>query len=71
MRSSSQALHIVVGKPPILATETENDAERNALMAEIREYNEEDLAATWAVFEWLRGKGGCWCGWRATIKAFV
>jgi len=25
-------------------------------MAEILKYNEEDLAATWAVFEWLRGK---------------
>jgi len=23
-------------------------------MAEILKYNEEDLAATWAVFEWLR-----------------
>ena len=33
-----------------------DEAERNALMAEILKYNEEDLAATWAVFEWLRGK---------------
>jgi uncharacterized protein len=41
----------------ILATETEDEAERNARMAEILRYNEEDLAATWAVFEWLRGKG--------------
>ncbi len=40
----------------ILATETEDEAERNRLMAEILKYNEEDLAATWAVFEWLRGK---------------
>ena len=24
--------------------------------AEILKYNEEDLGATWAVFEWLRGK---------------
>jgi predicted RecB family nuclease len=24
---------------------------------EILKYNEEDLAATWVVFEWLRGKG--------------
>jgi predicted RecB family nuclease len=40
----------------ILATETDNEAERNALMAEILKYNEEDLAATWAVFEWLRSK---------------
>lgn len=41
----------------ILATETGNEAERNARMAEILEYNKEDLAATWAVFEWLREKG--------------
>ncbi len=41
----------------ILATETDDEAERNARMAEILKYNEEDLAATWAVFEWLRGKG--------------
>jgi predicted RecB family nuclease len=41
----------------ILATETEDQVERNARMAEILKYNEEDLAATWAVFEWLRGKG--------------
>lgn len=41
----------------IEATETENEAARNALMDEILKYNEEDLAATWAVFEWLRGKG--------------
>jgi predicted RecB family nuclease len=40
----------------ILATETDDEAERNARMAEILKYNEEDLAATWAVFEWLRGK---------------
>jgi predicted RecB family nuclease len=26
-------------------------------MGEILKYNEEDLAATWAVFEWLRNKG--------------
>ncbi len=30
-------------------------AERDAIMAEILKYNEEDLAATWAVLEWLRG----------------
>ena len=41
----------------ILATETNDEAERNRLMAKILTYNEEDLAATWAVFEWLRGKG--------------
>ena len=43
----------------ILATETDDEAERNARMAEILKYNEEDLAATWAVFEWLRGKAAC------------
>ena len=41
----------------IEATETENEPERNALMSEILRYNEEDLAATWAVFGWLRGVG--------------
>jgi len=40
----------------ILATETDDEAERNGHMAEILRYNEEDLAATWAVFEWLRSK---------------
>lgn len=40
----------------ILATETNDEAERNARMSEILKYNEEDLAATWAVFEWLRKK---------------
>lgn len=40
----------------ILATETEDEAERNQRMGEILKYNEEDLAATWAVFEWLRKK---------------
>ena len=40
----------------ILATETHDEAERNARMNEILTYNEEDLAATWAVFEWLRNK---------------
>jgi predicted RecB family nuclease len=40
----------------ILATETEDEAERNNLMAEILRYNEEDLGATWAVFDWLRKK---------------
>lgn len=40
----------------ILATETRDEAERSARMAEILEYNREDLAATWAVFEWLRGR---------------
>ena len=40
----------------ILATETQDEAERNQRMGEILKYNEEDLAATWAVFEWLQGK---------------
>lgn len=40
----------------ILATETDDETERNGLMAEILRYNEEDLGATWAVFEWLRSK---------------
>ena len=40
----------------ILATETEDEGERNQRMGEILKYNEEDLAATWAVFEWLRDK---------------
>lgn len=42
----------------ILATETEDAAERDRRMGEILKYNEEDLAATWAVFEWLREKAG-------------
>lgn len=40
----------------VLATETDDETERNARMAEILKYNKEDLAATWAVFEWLRKK---------------
>jgi predicted RecB family nuclease len=40
----------------ILATETEEEGERNQRMGEIMKYNEEDLAATWTVFEWLRRK---------------
>src|SRR6266496_23066 len=40
----------------ILATETENESERSLLMSDILKYNGEDLAATWAVFEWLRNK---------------
>jgi predicted RecB family nuclease len=40
----------------ILAIETNDVNERNARMGEIVKYNEEDLAATWAVFEWLRNK---------------
>jgi predicted RecB family nuclease len=41
----------------ILATETQDEAERKRTMDEILLYNREDLAATWAVFEWLRKKG--------------
>ena len=40
----------------ILATETNDSQERDARMSEILKYNEEDLAATWAVFDWLRHK---------------
>ena len=40
----------------ILATETDDQAQRNSLMAEILKYNAEDLEATWAVFDWLRNK---------------
>ena len=43
----------------ILATETEDEGERNLRMADILKYNEEDLAATWAVFEWLRDQRPC------------
>jgi len=45
----------------ILATETDDEIERNGLMAEVLKYNEEDLAATWAVFEWLRSKWSQTC----------
>lgn len=34
----------------------EDEGERNQGMGEILKYNEEDLAATWTVFEWLRRK---------------
>lgn len=40
----------------IEATETSDEVKREQLMAEILKYNEEDLAATWAVFEWLKAK---------------
>jgi predicted RecB family nuclease len=40
----------------IEATETSDEVKRKELMDEILKYNEEDLAATWAVFEWLRAK---------------
>jgi predicted RecB family nuclease len=38
----------------IEAVETEDEAERREIMYQIIEYNEEDIQATWAVFEWLR-----------------
>ena len=37
------------------AQEMNPGAERDAIVAEILKYNEEDLAATWAVLDWLRG----------------
>jgi predicted RecB family nuclease len=40
----------------ILATETNDEVTRESLMAQILKYNSEDLAATWAVFDWLRKK---------------
>ncbi len=40
----------------IEATEMENEKDREEVMDKILLYNEEDLAATWAVFQWLRSK---------------
>jgi predicted RecB family nuclease len=40
----------------IEATETNDKKKRDELMAAIEKYNEEDLQATWAVFQWLRSK---------------
>lgn len=40
----------------IKATETADEAKRKELLDAIVTYNREDLAATWAVFEWLRTK---------------
>jgi predicted RecB family nuclease len=40
----------------ILATETNDEQLRAQIMEQILKYNDEDLEATWAVFEWLRGK---------------
>lgn len=40
----------------ILACETNDETQRDSLMSEILKYNCEDLAATWAVFDWLRKK---------------
>jgi len=41
----------------IEAVETEDAAERAAIMDAILAYNREDLAATWAVLQWLKSKG--------------
>jgi predicted RecB family nuclease len=40
----------------IEATETQDEKRRYNLMTKICKYNEEDLAATWYVFDWLRSK---------------
>ncbi|MGD0908500.1 MAG: TM0106 family RecB-like putative nuclease [Candidatus Acidiferrales bacterium] len=40
----------------IEATETSDEGKRKQLMDEILKYNEEDLAATWGVFQWLKTK---------------
>ena len=40
----------------IEAVETSDESKRKQLMDEILKYNEEDLAATWAVFQRLREK---------------
>jgi len=40
----------------IEVTETEDEAARNETMDQILVYNKEDLAATWAVFQWLRNR---------------
>ncbi len=40
----------------IEATETNDPKKREEVMNEILKYNEEDLLATWAVFEWLNSK---------------
>lgn len=41
----------------IEATETEDEATRQSFVDEILKYNEEDLAATWAVLCWLTDLG--------------
>ena len=40
----------------IEATETSDEGKRKELMDKIVAYNKEDLAATWAVFQWLESK---------------
>jgi predicted RecB family nuclease len=39
------------------AVESEDAGRRTQLMDDIRQYNREDLDATWAVLEWLRRRG--------------
>jgi predicted RecB family nuclease len=41
----------------IEATETSDECVRQSLVSDIKEYNREDLAATWAVFCWLQELG--------------
>jgi predicted RecB family nuclease len=41
----------------IEATETSDERKRTELMNQILAYNQEDLEATWAVFQWLKNKG--------------
>jgi predicted RecB family nuclease len=40
----------------IEATETSDETKRMQLMGDILKYNEEDLAAMWSVFQWLKAK---------------
>lgn len=40
----------------IEATETADDQERRAVLDQIRQYNREDLEATWAVLNWLMSR---------------
>jgi predicted RecB family nuclease len=40
----------------IEATESDNEKQRVVILDEIEKYNEEDLAATWAMLTWLKGK---------------
>jgi predicted RecB family nuclease len=40
----------------IKAVETQDENLRKKIMTDILKYNEEDLKATWAVFQWLKGK---------------
>jgi predicted RecB family nuclease len=39
----------------IRAVETKDEILRQQIMADILKYNEEDLEATWAVLNWLKG----------------